>query len=53
MKAKRIILDTNLSNVGAQRFYKRLGFKQTKVLKDCWTDQLGNLQSAMFFEMKL
>ena len=53
IKAKKIILDTNLKNIGAKKFYKRLGFKQTKILKDCWTDQLGNLQGAVFFEMKL
>jgi len=53
MNASKIILDTNLNNLGAQKFYKRLGFKQTKVLKDCWTDQLGNLQGAVFFEMDL
>ena len=53
MKAKKIILDTNLKNIGAQKFYKRLGFKQTKILKDCWADQLGNLQGAVFFELKL
>ena len=50
LKANKIILDTNLNNEDAQRFYKRLEFKQTKILKDCWNDQLGNLQSAVFFE---
>lgn len=53
MKANKIILNTNLKNIGAQKFYKNLGFKQTQILKDCWTDQLGNLQGAVFFEMDL
>lgn len=53
MKAKKIILDTNPNNIGAQRFYKRLGFKQTKTIENCWKDQLGNLQGAVYFEMIL
>ncbi len=53
LKANKIVLDTNLNNVGTQRFYKRLGFKQTNTKKDCWTDQMGNLQGAVFFEMIL
>ncbi|MBU1019989.1 MAG: GNAT family N-acetyltransferase [Firmicutes bacterium] len=53
LKAKKIILDTNLTNIGAQRFYKRLGFNQTSIKEDCWIDQMGNLQSAVFFEMLL
>ena len=53
MKGTKIILDTNLTNTGAQRFYKRLGFTQTEIRYDCWTDQLGKLQSAILFEMEL
>lgn len=53
LKAKKIILDTNLSNVGAQKFYRRLGFKQIKISKDSWTDQMGNLQSSVHFEMNI
>lgn len=53
MKAIKIILDTNLKNIGAQKFYKRLGFKQINISKECWRDQMGNLQGAMFFEMLL
>ncbi len=53
LKAKKIVLDTNLNNINAQRFYKRLGFKLTCIKEDCWRDQLGNLQSAVFFEMLL
>lgn len=49
----KIVLDTNLRNTGAQRFYKRLGFRQVKIEKDCWRDQLGNLQSAVLFEKDL
>lgn len=53
LQAKKIVLDTNLNNHGAQRFYQRLGFTQIKIEKDGWKDQLGNLQSAVIFEMIL
>ena len=53
LKGKKIILDTNLNNKGSQKFYKRLGFSQVGIRKDCWTDQLGNLQSAVDFELDL
>ena len=49
----KIILDTNLKNTGAQKFYKRLGFKEVGIRIDSWTDQLGNLQSAVDFELEL
>ncbi len=53
LKAGLIVLDTNLNNDGAQRFYKELGFVQTRVMHDCWIDQLGRSQSAVLFEMVL
>lgn len=51
--AKKIVLDTNLTNTGAQRFYQKLGFVQTKIEKDSWKDQLGNLQGAVFYEIEV
>lgn len=51
LQAEKIILDTNLNNTGAQRFYERLGFSQTHTELDCWEDQLGNKQSAVFYKM--
>lgn len=53
LNANKIVLDTNLNNVRAQNFYKRLGFKQVEVIRDSWKDQLGKLQSAVVFEMEL
>jgi len=50
---KKIALDTNLKNIGAQNFYSRLGFTKTGVRKDCFRDQLGVLQSAVDFELDL
>lgn len=53
LKGNKIILDTNLLNTGAQKFYKKLGFKEIGIRKDCWTNQLGKLQSAVDFELIL
>lgn len=52
-KAKKVILDTNMKNTGAQKFYEGLGFIKVKENIDCWKDQLGNLQSAIDYEMTL
>ena len=53
LNSKKIVLDTNLKNIGAQKFYKRLGFKEVGIKIDSWTDQLGNLQSVVDFELDL
>ena len=50
---KIIVLDTNLNNKGSQKFYKRLGFKEIGIRIDCWTDQLGVLQSTVDYELEL
>jgi RimJ/RimL family protein N-acetyltransferase len=49
---ERIVLSTNLKNERAQHVYeKKLGFRRDKVDKDCWRDQLGELQSFVYFEI--
>ena len=49
---KKIILDTNFSNLRAQHVYeKKLGFKKIGVRENCWSDQLGKLQSAVDYEL--
>ena len=48
---KKIILDTNLNNLRAQHVYEQLGFKNVGVNIDSWTDQLGNLQSSVDYEL--
>jgi len=51
MGYKKIILDTNLKNERAQHVYEKLGFTKVGVRKDAWTDQLGNPQSAVDYEL--
>ena len=48
---KRIVLDTNLSNIRAQHVYEQLGFKKLRVNQDSWHDQLGQLQSSVDYEL--
>ncbi|MCF7927005.1 MAG: GNAT family N-acetyltransferase [Candidatus Izimaplasma sp.] len=49
--AKKVILDTNLDNEKAQKFYIKLGFNQVKINVDSWTDQLGQKQSSIDYEL--
>ena len=48
---EKIVLDTNLTNKRAQHVYESLGFKKLRVNIDSWTDQLGNKQSAVDYEL--
>lgn len=48
-----VILDTNLTNTGAQRFYERIGFSRLGVRYDSWTDQNGRSQSAVDYELSV
>lgn len=48
---EKIILDTNLKNTRAQYVYEKLGFKKTAVNIDSWTDQLGEKQSSVDYEL--
>jgi len=47
----RIILDTNLKNTRAQRVYELLGFRKIRINKDSWTNQVGELQSSVDYEL--
>ena len=47
----KIILDTNLKNKRAQHVYEILGFNKVRVRENCWKDQLGELQSAVDYEL--
>lgn len=46
-----IILDTNLKNTRAQHVYEKLGFQKIAVRTDAWTDQLGEWQSFIDYEL--
>lgn len=46
-----IILDTNLKNTRAQHVYEKLGFRKIAVRTDAWTDQLGEWQSFIDYEL--
>ena len=47
----KIILDTNLNNMRAQHVYERLGFSVTNVHRDCWRNQVGQLQSFVDYAL--
>lgn len=48
---QKIILDTNLRNLRAQHVYERLGFRRVWVDRDAWTDQLGEPQTSVGYEL--
>lgn len=48
---KKIILDTNLKNERAQHVYEQLGFTKLRVNKDSWTNQIGEIQSSIDYEL--
>lgn len=48
---KKIVLDTNVNNKRAQHVYERLGFRRLRVRENSWTNQLGELQSSIDYEM--
>lgn len=47
----KIVLDTNLKNKRAQHVYERLGFQKVNIRMDAWTDQVGEKQSAVDYEL--
>ena len=47
----KITFDPNLKNVRAQHVYEQLGCRQVGVEIDSWRDQLGQLQSAVLYEL--
>lgn len=52
LKKDRIILDTNLNNKRAQHVYEdKLGFTKVGIRYDCWTNQVGEVVSAVDYEL--
>jgi RimJ/RimL family protein N-acetyltransferase len=52
MKARKIILDTNLNNERAQHVYEKIGFRKSAVRTNSWKNQLGELQSSVDYELE-
>lgn len=48
---EKIILDTNLENKRAQHVYEKIGFRKVRISYDSWRDQLGQMQSTVYYEM--
>ena len=48
---QKIILDTNLKNKRAQHVYEQLGFTKLRVNQNSWTNQNGELQSSIDYEL--
>lgn len=48
---QKIILDTNLKNKRAQHVYEQLGFTKLRVNQNSWTNQIGELQSSLDYEL--
>ncbi len=48
---KKIILDTNLNNIPAQKLYHSIGFKEVRINKDALKNQLGESQSSIDYEL--
>lgn len=48
---KKIMLDTNLKNKRAQHVYEQLGFIKQRVNEKSWTNQIGEIQSSVDYEL--
>jgi len=49
---EKIVLDTNTNNLRAQHVYEnKLGFTRVQVRENAWLDQLGQMQSAVDYEL--
>ena len=47
----KIILDTNLKNTRAQHVYEMLGFQKVRINENSWTNQVGEVQSSVDYEL--
>jgi len=48
---QKIILDTNTKNSRAQHVYELLGFQKIRVNENSWTNQVGEIQSSIDYEL--
>ena len=51
MGYRKIVLDTNVKNKRARHVYERLGFQKLRINENAWTDQLGEWQSSVDYEL--
>lgn len=51
MGYSRIVLDTNLKNMRAQRVYEALGFQKLRVNLDSWQNPLGQWESSVDYAL--
>ncbi len=47
----KIEVNTNLNNEKARKLYEKIGFKEVKIEIDSWKNQLGEVQSTIFYEL--
>lgn len=48
---EKVVLDTNLKNERARHVYERLGFTMSRVNENSWTNQIGEVQSSVDYEL--
>ncbi len=48
---EKIVLDTDLENIRAQKLYEKVGFKRLRVHKNSWRNQVGEVRSSVDFEL--
>ncbi|MBR3840024.1 MAG: Cof-type HAD-IIB family hydrolase [Erysipelotrichales bacterium] len=53
LKATKIILDTDLENLRAQKVYERLGFTNKEIHYNSWTNDIGELRSSVSYTMTI
>jgi len=51
MGYRKIILDTNPKNTRARHVYEKLGFRMLRIRENCWSNQLGEPESAVDYEL--
>lgn len=51
MGIRTVFLDTIVENTRARNLYTSVGFKETGINKDCWTDSTGMLRSTVLMTL--
>lgn len=48
---EKIVLSITMENKRAHHVYEKLGFVNTEIKENSWTDQLGNIRSSVIYEL--